>query len=90
MRLHGRITKLEALVEPTAQHLLRRIQQAALSRLPEADRRAVQSARYGPGRKSTEAEASAIGRYRAILASGLDEVFAEDLDRMIEAAEASR
>ena len=90
MRLNGRITKLEALVEPTAQDLLRKVQQAALSQLPEADRRAVQSARHGHGRESTEAEASAIGRYRAILASELDEVSAEDLDRMIEAAEASR
>ena len=48
------------------------------------------AARHGYGRESIEAEASAIGRYRAILASELDEVSAEDLDRMIEAAEASR
>ena len=88
MRLNGRITKLEELVEPTAQDLLRNVQEAALSQLPGADRSAVQSARHGQGRKSTEAEASAIGRYRAILTSALDEVSAEDLDRMIEAAEA--
>ena len=90
MRLNGRITKLESLVEPTAQDLLRKVQQAALSKLPEADRRAVRSARHGYRRESTEAEASAIGRYRVILASELDEVPAEDLDRIIEAAEASR
>ena len=87
--MNGRITKLEALVEPTAQDLLRKVQQAALSQLPEADRRVVQSVRLGHRRESTEAEASAIGRYRAILASELDEVSAEDLERMIEAAEAS-
>lgn len=39
MRLKGRITKVEALVEPTAQDLLRKVQQVALSQLPEADRR---------------------------------------------------
>ena len=90
MRLNGRITKLEALVEPTGRDLLRKVQQAALSQLPEADRRAVQSARHGHGHESTAAEASAIERYRTILASELDEVSVEDLDRMIEAAEAGR